>query len=289
MSQLVNVVQFPHPGPEHVPGHDRVMPWNVGRHRRKFLHSPGQWIDGKGDVRHGDMTFWGEWEAPSRVIRRWMPQTHLPSFLQEPFITELPDGRELQNTDPLVFGSHFRYSNCKQFDQKNGTPTGLQDLEPGSVILFGSKRRGTVQFVLDTVFVVARGRSYAPATVSCLFDEPFVRRVVVEPLLTWEGPRSQRFTLFDGATPDDAIDGMFSFVPCLPFDGDFHRFSRPVIELPEFVNPRSQQSPGGYTRRDRVELATAYGAWRSVADQVEAAGCRLGYDLPEPPHENWPY
>jgi hypothetical protein len=279
---LVNVVQFPHPGREHNPGPSAVMPWNNGLHRRKFLISDGQWIGGPNNSGSGPVTFWGEWEPPSRVVQRWRSDGGLPTFLHEPLLTALPDKTELQNTDPLVFGSRFRYSNCKQFDRKNDKSSGLQDLEPGSVILFGSKEQGATEFVLDTVLVVAGGRSYSPSDSISLADEPFVRRVVVEPLSTFEEALRWRFTLFDGATPDDPTQGMFSFVPCMPVEREPLRFARPRIRLAGLINPRSQQAPKGYTRHDRLDIGGARSAWQSVVEQVLDAGCVLGYDFPEP-------
>jgi hypothetical protein len=202
--------------------------------------------------------------------------------LHEPLLTALPHKAELQNTDPLVFGSCFRYSNCKQFDLKSGKPSGLQDLEPGSVMLFGSKEQGRPEFVLDTVFVVANGRPYSPSSSLGLADDPFVRRVVVEPLSTFQEALHSRFTLFNGATPDDPTDGMFSFVPCRPVEREPLRFARPRIRLDGFINPLSQQSPKGYTARDRIHVEEARHAWQSIVMQVLDAGCFLGYGFPEP-------
>jgi hypothetical protein len=239
-----------------------------------------------GETRAGDITFWGEWEPPSTVVARWPREPDLPTFLHKPFLASMPDQPELQNTDPLVFGPAFRYSNCKQWDEQNGQPSGLQDLEPGSVILFGSKRQGHREFILDTVFVVgSTSRSYAPSHPRALEEDPFVTHTVVAPLRTF-GDRSRRwrFTLFTGATPAEPVEGMYSFVPCLPVveDGP-RRFARPRIELPRFINPSSQQSPAGFTAKDRIDLGTAKGVWLAVVDQVTAAGCCLGFDLAEPP------
>lgn len=53
----------------------------------------------------------------------------------------------LQNTDPLVFGDSFLYSNCRQ-----GAIGRLRELRAGSVIVFGSVV--SKSWVVDTVFVV---------------------------------------------------------------------------------------------------------------------------------------
>lgn len=158
----------------------------------------------------------------------------------------------------------------------------MQDLRPGSVILFGSKQPGRMAFALDTVFVVANSQPYALCDGNSLAEEPFVQRIVVAPLKTGLGWEHLAFTLFDGATHDDPVAGMFSFVPCKSVDREPLRFARPVIDLPGFINPKSQQSPSGYTERHRVSFQTAGDAWRSVVAQVFASGCMLGHSLTEP-------
>src|SRR5205814_1264683 len=77
------------------------------------------------------------------------------------------------------------------------------------------------------------------------------------------------FTLVRGATPQQPIGGMFSFVPCRRWSGDESRFARPAVRLPGITNPRSRQSPSGAKfLRPRQEVAAA---WRAVIDQVLAA------------------
>jgi hypothetical protein len=151
-------VHFPHPGTEHKPGRQSFQPWNTtAKHCRKFLRSPGRYVTTDGSLVEASLVFWGEWEAPSYVLKRWSEQGELPCFLQEP-VWEYPKfSGPRQNTDPWVFGDCFRYSNCKQAAQKS-----LQNLPSGSVILFGSTlglaSESDPRFVLDTVFVVGEER-----------------------------------------------------------------------------------------------------------------------------------
>ncbi len=154
----VLVVQFLHPGREHVPpAGASVMGWNRGEHRRKFLRVPGRCLDGGGVVRSGVVSVWAEWEPQSRVVERHRgPCTPMPRFVHEPVLAR-PGQRVRQNTDPYVFGESFLYSNCRQFTSQL-RPTRLQRLPLGSVVLFGSHLRG--QFVLDTVLVVASRTPY---------------------------------------------------------------------------------------------------------------------------------
>ena len=86
-------------------------------------------------------------------------------------------------------------------------------------------------------------------------------------------------TLFRGATPKDAVGGMFSFFPCLPAEQAPVGFSRPVIELPGYINERSLQSERKTSIGSLDEVA---GAWRSVVDQVLDQGLVLGVQAQTP-------
>lgn len=142
---LAAVVHFPHPGGEHVPpGND--MGWNRGLHARKFLACPGTYIDDDGVAHDDELVFWGEWEAPSRVVRRWTRRPGLPTVVHEPYWTvpATDAGVSRRNTDPWVFGDTFLYSNCRQLTP-NRRPSALQRLPVGSLILFGSTVGGGVR------------------------------------------------------------------------------------------------------------------------------------------------
>lgn len=278
------IVQFPHPGGEHVPPGSH-MGWNSGSHKRKFLVSPGRFIDAAGQVHADRLVFWGEWEAQSRVVHRWPAQPDRPTVLHEPYWLAPSAGPiEWQNTDPWVFGDRFLYSNCKQHtsNQPDRQPSALQRLPRGSVILFGSGRQS--QFVIDTVFVVAgTAGAFVPAAGrgDLPIDDAF--EVCTRQRLAGYAPHiaGSDYTLIKGATPDDPVDGMFSFVPCR-VDGDADmRFARPVVDLPGIVNPKSTQSPSG--AKEMRPLAQIVDAWRTVVDQVRRVELELGIHFKTPP------
>jgi hypothetical protein len=77
---LAYFVQFPHPGEEHRPRGDR-MPWNVGDHKRKFLMTPGRYIDLAGEVSEADLVCWAEWEPPPEVVATWPQERELDLVL----------------------------------------------------------------------------------------------------------------------------------------------------------------------------------------------------------------
>jgi hypothetical protein len=121
-------VQFPHPGGEHYPPTD-TMPWNLGRHRRKFLRSGGRLVDPDGRHRFAEVVFWGEWEAPSWIDRRWPAGGGLPRALHRPYWFRPAPDSPRQNTDPWVFGERMLYSNCRQ-PSPGRAPTSMQSLPP---------------------------------------------------------------------------------------------------------------------------------------------------------------
>jgi hypothetical protein len=155
------VVQFPHPGAEHHPGNVQRQLWNTRNHRRKFLQSNGRCVGDVGPPVEGELVFWGEWEAPSYVIKRWEREDSLPRFLHRPVWEHPTMQGPRQNTDPWVLGDSFRFSNCRQLTPKRNRSS-LQSLPPGSLILFGSTIG--IDFVLDTVFVVKDCNRFSPGS-----------------------------------------------------------------------------------------------------------------------------
>ena len=198
----------------------------------QFMRSAGSWRETpEASAQAGELVFWGEWEADSTVVRA---PDHLddghPWFVHTPFFegTKNAPRRGIpQNTDPFVFGNRFLYTFCRQ--PKNGR---LQQLAPGSLILFGS-RKGSgehYRFVLDTVFVVASSVDHQRAnyleTAAPLVDDIF-RATTLDPM--YRDERSPvDVSISQRRLP--RVDGMFSFIPCLPAASG-RIFARPSIGL----------------------------------------------------------
>ena len=278
-------VQFPHPGSEHQP-HGSVMDWNVGDHKRKFLRSNGDYVV-DGDVRAGPIAFWGEWEPQSRVVETY-PRTgaSMPRRLQEPF-WRAPAGSGLwQNTDPLVFGDRFLYTNCRQ--PTNGK---LRALAPGSLILFGSNLGG--EFVLDTVFVVgSRSQKFTAGSSESVKCDGWVREVVFERLResacappdeTGLRPSTctpnGRLRAYQSVTHAERPDGPFSFVPCRPFELG-GGFSRPAVHLGRGLIEPNLRMGAKATPATAAELAAL---WKVVLNQVVEHGLALAVRVDVPP------
>ncbi len=276
-------VQFPHPGRECEPDSSERKCWSriSNNHCRKFLEFRGQWIDGDNIGRCGSLRAWGEWEAESDLLCRLAtPCRHslYPRYLWHPYYVPKDNYRWLHNTDPFVFGDKFLYSNCRQ--KKN---SGLTRLGCGSVIVFGSGKKvaGEWKWLLDTVLVVADSfEYYAPVACRMLVDT-----VPEQFLSVTAGPIADNqktpLRIYKGATPDDPVDGMFSFFPAMAAHGEVG-FPRPPIELPiEFLNSRNCRAPKGLGRERTIEELRTL--WDSVVFQVRQAGLLLGTyaSLPE--------
>lgn len=284
------IVQFVHPGFEyqkhgHVgPRHQRsgVMAWKDGGsiHDRKFMWHPGSALDVTGGVDHADvpLTFWGEWEGPSVFWKINSPGKPLASIVHGPFRPADVPTRSVQNTDPMVFGDAFIYSNCRQPSR----PV-LRGLPEGSVILFGrlGKRNETKEpfFALDTCLVVDRVQSL-PARP---FDESSYGSDIVEDTavcaLYTEGARGD-LVVHTGRTRAQAE--AFSYVPARISPDAPSLFGRPELRpedgLEDIISPGTQ----GINVTHDLSDSDRDAVWKAVVNQVVDQGCVLGYHAAEP-------
>lgn len=292
MSGDLQVVQFVHPGfeyrrAEHV-GDRRVrsgvMEWKAGRssHDRKFMLSRGSLFDPVSDRDHPEtsLAFWGEWEGPSvfwKLDGRSRPS--LPSVIQAPFRpTERPSS-PVQNTDPLVFGEAFIYSNCLQ-----GAYRSLRTLTSGSIVLFGrhSRTAGRPAFGLDTCLVVDRVESLLPVPLEASdYGSSLLVDAVLAPLHS-EGAEDV-LTVYFGRTRRAGATA-YSFFPARRVAGPIEPFVRPSLEptgaLAGVISPPNMQgikTTRGLTSLERDAI------WTAVAEQVTDQGCHLGYRAEPPP------
>jgi predicted nucleotidyltransferase len=245
---MPSIVQFFHPGGEHC--YDKncsengchIKDWNniTYNHKRKFLLNEGSYIE-NGKKQEGKLLFWGEWEPPSKVIELKQqtycpPYGKNPQYLHRPF---LPSDDQLkiyqekhfyQNTDPFVFGNSFIYGICQQYKKKRGTnilsKTKLYSLEIGSIIIFGS--RVNFRFVIDTVFVVKTAKRYDSLEDVIKMNlkkyPDIVTKFIVDKNNKVYPPHG--YTLYTGATFDDPVEGMYSFVPAKVYNGEEKGFPR---------------------------------------------------------------
>ena len=127
----------------------------------------------------------------------------------------------------------------------------MKRLTPGSVICFGSTVGG--QFCVDTVFVVHSATPWTPHDADAVERDEAFLTCTAGSLCTHQDTIDQPLTLYRGATFDDRVEGMYSFVPAKTIDSAEPRFERPAIHIPEAINPSSRQSTAGIeTRMDPV-------------------------------------
>jgi hypothetical protein len=272
------VVQFPHPGREHRPSPPRVgtvMPWNRGEHKRKFLRASARYLV-DGQPHEGQVAFWGEWEAQSRVLDVWPKDGDLPRFLHEPFYEAPADGVKHQNTDPFLFGRTFLYTNCRQARNVK-----LRHLTQGSIVLFGSSPGAG--FVLDTVFVVDEGEhpAFEIGERRVLPDRPEADALVFRPLSTSEKHLGAGCRAYRGRPYSAGTAAPFSFVPCRPLT-DQMRFQRPLLEAVGALEGLLSPTLRMQAKVTEVDDRTAGAAWQHVREVVEQHGLALGWHLQVP-------
>jgi hypothetical protein len=289
---FLGVVQFMHPGNEADVRPDGWIPWNTRDHRRKFMVSSGTSVDAEDQRSRGELFFWGEWEAPAESMHRWERAPLLPSHLVAPRMPGAATPTSgLQNTDPYVFGDSFKYTLCKQV-RRNGATTYLTNLEPGCLLLFGSKVQRS--FVLDTVFVVAPNRrsltrmnwESETADLSATY-----RHATLEPMFWGADIKDESvLSLYSGASLGSETHGMFSFVPCIRASVNPLRFARPNIVIDGVINQELMMG----TKRTEMSVDSVNSIWAEVKTQVQASNLDLGvlFDEPEQtavPEECWPH
>jgi hypothetical protein len=282
-NQKLTVVQFVHPGFEYpLPGASGVMGWKDGNtgHDRKFILTRGSIVDWESKrVREvAPLGFWGEWEGPSVYWRVRSSGRPLPAIVHAPFRPVRWPSHSVQNTDPMVFGDAFIYSNCLQ-----NTFTTLRALAPGSMILFGRHGRpgGEPVFSLDTCLVVDQ----VTVLRSVHGDEPcgadLLRDAVLRPLHS-EGVHGALGVHF-GKTRS-ASRSPFSFFPARSMNASPPLFARPSLTpagaLDGVVSPRNMQ---GIKITAGLNVAERDEVWSEVARQVAEQGCALGFHASPPP------
>jgi hypothetical protein len=283
MSDRRLLVQFLHPGGEHEPDGRGEKGWNTGRHKRKFLVSPGRYLGHDPQPGDGKLVFWGEWEPQSRVVKEYCDRVpNGPRWLYEPYysLSDIAGGLDFQNTDPFVFGDQFLYTGCLQNTKRGATQ--LRSLARGSIVLFGSCL-DLSRFVIDTVFVVDRWIEHTASD----HRRPELRNAVPKTycdvtLDRWYSgcsPPQYSYRLYFGATPENPVDGTFSFFPCMPETEAPRGFARPTIALEGRVTQNHKQGH----KATALDASSAVSTWNTVVAQVQGQGLCLGVRARMPP------
>ena len=125
-----------------------VVQWNTSMsHHRKFIKRHGKYLE-NGTEKEGDIFFWGEYEPQSNCIIANVCAYKAIHYGLSPVRNTIIPPKAL-NTDPYVFGDHFKNICCGIKNRK---------YQPNDVILFGKIEKDVFKnsyyLILDTVFVV---------------------------------------------------------------------------------------------------------------------------------------
>lgn len=326
-SKSIKVVQFTHPGEEHsisqrqIKAGNMIKAWNNTKdHKRKFLHTTGACVEKGKKTEENDIYFWGEWEPESEVSLIDNPGgDHYPHFIHEPFLRLNESGQLIQgdknstptNTDPFVFGEDgFYYSYCKQ--NKNGKPTQMQDLEPGSIILFGStinQNTDDAYFALDTVFVVGPVENKLEYNKNTELNKlkEFGPKYYCD-IMNFKASgnnsncsdngnarggncgscgdsKNKRCTCYRGASFDDPIkcgdDKMYSFVPCKIGEDGKKGFERVKLRMDDFKCILDNLKPSDFFQNNLnsaskitpTSFENNFKIWKNLREIIKENGC----------------
>ena len=248
------------------------MAWNTGEHRRKFRVAPGHWLDSDQGTGKAELVFWGEWEPPSRVERSCPPRAGCLERSTVPLLGGATRQRVSAEHHPWVFGDRMIYSVCKTDRRATEAPSDLHaaaDARVGDLLWLdhqrGVLRRHRVRRRLGGTL------GFRPTSLSSISTR-HSRRCTGRSVASREGDAHRSLTLYRGATADEPVEGMFSFVPARRADLDDPRFLRPPVES-KFINPASQQSPRG--SKCALPMETLRGTWDGLREQILDAGLLL--------------
>jgi hypothetical protein len=285
---MPKIIQFLHTGHEATPPRgSTTIPWNCGdKHKRKFLLSKGKYVSGNNE-KEACLTFWGEWEPQSYIEQLTNIGQHFPSYLNRPFL-DVTVANRCHNTDPYVFGDSFKYFVCQQ-----GVKTILRNLDPFSLVLFGSCVEG--KFCLDTLFVVSDcHKKYKLSEVGMLGKEKTAfYHAGIEPLLKKKYCKKikctsveDKYTYYKGVTFNERkqYENIFSFAPTRIHTNKNENefvFKRPAIDIPDVISPRQTQGINGrvgcdYSKDKIVKI------WKQIAEIIERNNLLLGTYFDEP-------
>lgn len=232
-----------------------MIGWNTSKsHHRKFIKRKGRYLCNSKEC-DADIYFWGEYEAGSEcaIVSTTRPKAVHDVLIPRRGVSPLPTGA--QNTDPYVFGNHFKHICC-------GMHWTDGNYEPGDVILFGrvyeDKNKKKHLMDLDTVFVVSD-------------------KMLVDPLKNYTqyfkvGIEPTNKKWFYRGLPYSNDTKYFSFVPCKL---DYSHDSLPVLDLDGMGFPVNKR----FRTWTSMPITFTNDIWTSIIKTVKNAGWELGIHI----------
>jgi len=257
-----------------------IREWsNDSGHFRKFIQNNGYYVNGLEDLNptQVELYFWGEWEGNS--FFNPFPRANykiLPNGLHKPFHSSII--KNIQNTDPYIYGDNFRYCVCKQTGH-------LTNLLYDDLILFGTVVPSLNKFYIDTIFVVLDHESSSNvqttggANYSQVYKEETLEQLN-EYLKVPINVNNKR--LYLGKTWWDDNE-FFSFVPCKP-NYDNIGFERLFLDLNNEIFQLSR-NPTGKSFLKKCRLSSK-DLWKEIVKISVEQGFKLGVKFDEPIFNN---
>ena len=287
----MRVILIPHPASEPTLAGPGFVPWNTGRHCRKFLSNAGRYVAGPGGASdHGELFFWGEYEGPTMartVLQRCaggaryvhVPTAELDRITRQPG-SSCTSGGCCQNTDPWLWHDGFTWTVCRHTGRGNALRPLIRNWSEPAIVLFGSALDGN--WVLDTV-LVAGAQQRRPAALKHLkkthIADRAYRTFVLDPL---PGNRLLRPICGTAYEPED--DAMFSFVPATT--DPKRAFARPPIgQLFRYLRMGDGTSPSVRNSRSLTECRITGGErgfWSALVETVTDQGLVLAVKFDAP-------
>ena len=217
------------------------IPWNTSNnHWRKFIYRSGQYLE-NGSLKSGKIYFWGEYEPGSRgrIISRTTPKAVHDELIPVRGCMTIPV--DALNTDPYVFGDHFKYICCRIGNTKH---------IPGDMILFGHFASTTL-FRIDTVIVIKEMVKIDPKRNTSQYY-----KASIEPLKINEGYFYKDY--------NHSENKYFSFVPCLVLPSLSSVPQMPSIDLTSY-GFQIKKSWYGYVA---ASIPFSHGIWQKLIKDV---------------------
>ena len=267
----LSIVQFLHHGEGTLKNMQckMIFPWNqADRHYRKYMCCSGKYMQNGVEVQDRLM-FWGEWEPDSYIIKDFGAKNSFPRYLQKPiWPCQVPNKFSRCGTDPFVFSKPFVYDFCDQ-----DTFALLSNLDKGSLILFGFHKKNPFRFIVDTVFVVGDYLDFTSANLSLLQSRISEKDyLIIEQNMPFLNS-GKKYRCYFGATPQNPVNGMYSFVPCCLYSEGKNKFLSITNNISNIINIQKTQ---GVTQTKCNSINNVKSIWNNIKTLTAQQGLLEG-------------
>lgn len=238
----------------------QIIPWNCGSHKRKLIRHDGIYLESpEGTINYAPLYFWGEYE-PYSCAHVYDDAPAIHDDLKSARNVCVTPIANMQNSDPYVFGSRFKYICC----MKRG------DYKKGDIVLFGHYDSASGRFYFDTVFVVK--------------EDKIPSKEDIENQYYMASARIAEKKYAEGIMYKDN-ERYFSFVPCRVGDWstDECEESKRFLyeELPYLEVGGLLSYSKDYNKRNKNNIDFDHSLWQKIINAVKDANMCFGIHLAE--------